>query len=144
MDKKLKQTKTSRDKATRKKIEGELDKLWAQIAHTRVKNCQWPGCVNFERLAAHHYFSRAQGNLARWNLSNAVILCYGHHIYQVHQKGDFEPLRDVLVKKLGKEGFDLLKSDVRQVWKPSIDQLEGLKAFFVATLDDLILKECGI
>lgn len=139
-----KPTKASIDKARRKRLEKELDSLWGQIAHARVKSCQWPGCINTERLAAHHYFSRAQGNFARWNLLNAVILCYGHHIFQVHQKGDVEPIRDVLVRKLGQEGFDTLKSDVRQVWKPTNDQLEGLKSFFVATLDEFLVKETGI
>ncbi len=137
-------SKASRDKAARKRLEKELDSLWGQIAHANVKVCQWPGCTNTERLHAHHYFHQAQGNTARWNTANSIILCYGHHIFQVHQKGDVEPIRDVMIRRLGEDGFNQLKSDVRQVWKPSLDQLEGLKAFFVATLDEFILKETGI
>lgn len=109
-----KTTKASRDKATRKRLEKQLDSLWAQIAHSKAKNCQWPACVNTERLTAHHFFHKAQGLHARWDLRNVVVLCYAHHIFQVHTKGDTEPIRDIMIRNLGLDEFEHLKWSVRQ------------------------------
>jgi len=114
-------------KTPRKKLEKELDALWGKLAHQRVKKCQWPGCDKTERLNAHHFFHQAQGRIARWSLENAIILCYGHHMFQVHQKGDVEPIREVLIQTIGQSGFDMLKSEVRGSWKPTIQELEALK-----------------
>jgi hypothetical protein len=131
-------------KKQRKRIEKELDALWGKIAHSRVTNCQWPGCINTERLTAHHFFHKAQGLHARWNLKNAVILCYGHHIFQCHTKGDVEPIRDVLIRNIGQDEFDHLKWSVRQVWKPAISELESLRDDFQAIMDESIVEESGI
>jgi hypothetical protein len=141
----VKKTKTKDDaKKQRKRLEKELDSLWGKIAHSRVKNCQWPGCINTERLTAHHFFHKAQGLHARWNLKNAIILCYGHHIFQCHTKGDVEPIRDILIRNIGQEQFDVMKSDVRRVWKPSLEDLTVLRDEFQGILDEFIVRDCGL
>ncbi len=137
-------TKATLDKARRKRLEKELDKLWGQIAHAKVKSCQWPGCTNTERLHAHHYFHQSQGLHARWSLENFVILCYGHHIFQVHTKGDVEPIREVMIWTLGIGRFEELKASVRLVWKPHISELESLRDVWIAILDEKIIEECGL
>jgi hypothetical protein len=121
-------SKTVLDKARRKKLEKELDNLWKEIVHFKWKNkCAWPGCDKTNYLSAHHYFHKAQGNKARWLVDNGVLLCYGHHIGQVHRAGNVEELRDMLVQKLGQNYFDWMKQEVTKVFKPSLANLEQLQ-----------------
>jgi hypothetical protein len=121
-------SKATLDKARKKKLEKELDKLWSEIVRKGGQHkCQWPGCENAGNQP-HHFFHKAQGNVARWEPDNGVNLCFAHHIYQVHSKGDTEPLRDYLIWKLGADRFENMKWEVRQSWKPTIDELEAKRA----------------
>ncbi len=133
------------NKAYQKKLEKQLDALWGQIIKSLWRHkCGWPGCQYTQNLASHHYIHKAQGNLARWNLSNGIVLDFYHHIQVVHRQGYTEPIRAAIIQRIGQDTFDQMLIDVRKVWKPTIDQLEGLKSFFVATLDEIIVKETGI
>ena len=123
----VKKSKTTRDKAHRKRLEKELDDLFSKIVHKSWGyKCAWPGCKNVG-TAAHHYFHKAQGLIARWSLENGILLDYGHHFFQVHSKGDTEPIRDKIIEKIGIDAFMKLKSDVRKTWKPTLEDLEDLK-----------------
>lgn len=131
-----KKRKTVDGKALRKKAEKELDGLWGDIIRKRGGGkCAWPGCGRSGNQP-HHFFHRAQGNVARWSTDNGCLLCFGHHIRQVHQKGDTEPLRDVLIARLGEEGFDRLKADVRRVWRPTLEEIMALEEKFEKELHD--------
>ncbi len=122
--------KLATTKGPRKKLIKELDALWSNCVRKNWDNkCAWPGCKETTRLSPHHYFHKAQGNFARWSLANGVLLCFGHHIRQVHQSGNIEPIREVLIQKIGVDAFHTLKTDSRTVLKLSIEQLKGLKSF---------------
>jgi hypothetical protein len=115
----------------RKKLEKELDTLWSLIVRNRWGHkCCWPGCDNVGNQP-HHFFHKAQGLRARWLIDNGVCLCFAHHIFQVHGKGDTEPIRDILIAKIGQTEFDLLKVRVRETWKPTMQDLQELKERFV-------------
>jgi len=53
----------------------------------------------------------------------------------VHGKGDTEPIRDVMIARLGQDGFDNLKASVKQVWKPTLNELEELLKKLKAELE---------
>lgn len=119
--------KSHRKVATpRKKMIKILDDLFSEVVQKQWGHkCAWPGCSQ-PGNQPHHFFHKAQGNAARYNLNNGVLLCFAHHIRQVHQKGDTEPIRDVLIAKIGQEEFERLKQDVKRLWKPTIRELETL------------------
>jgi len=132
-------------KKHRKRIEGELDRLWAQIVKARWNNkCGWPGCQYKEALASHHFYHKAHGLRARWNLDNGIVLDFYHHIQVVHRRGDTEPIRDAIIEHIGQDRFEQLKIDVRGIWKPSIEELECLRDDFQGILDEITVKETGI
>ena len=111
-------------KMLRKKTEKDLDKLWSAVVRKRWGNycagCGKPG------NQAHHFFHRAAGSYARWSAENGILLCFGCHIRKVHQRGDVEPIREALIKKIGQEEFDRLKVAVKRVWKPTLPELQAL------------------
>jgi hypothetical protein len=138
-------TKASLDKARRKRMESDLDKLWAQIVKAQWKNrCGWPGCQYTQNIAAHHYWHKAHGLKARWNLDNSIALDFFHHIQVVHRRGDTEPIRDAIIQRIGNDRFEQLKIDVQGIWKPTLDELESLRDDFQAILDESIVEESGI
>ena len=116
-------------KAQTKKLEAQLDKLWSQAVHKRWgERCAWPGCVHVGGiLHAHHWMHKSSGKRARWMIENSILLCFFHHIRSVHQMGNTEPIRDVLIERLGRAGFDKLRVDCVGVWKPTLEELENLK-----------------
>ena len=117
--------------ALKKRLEKELDELWKQIVHLNWKNkCAWPGCEVAQppkQLYCHHYFHKVQGNRARWEPKNGILLCYGHHLGQVHRAGNVEPIRDVMIDHLSSAGFEDLRITCGRVFKPTLDDLEELR-----------------
>ena len=113
--------------SARGKLEKHLDALWGDIVRRQwYGTCAWPGCFQ-PGNQPHHFFHRAQGNKARWNIFNGVCLCFAHHIRKVHQEGNTEPIRDALIMKIGSKTFEQLKLDVRGMWKPTMVELSELK-----------------
>lgn len=111
-----------------KKLEAQLDKLWSQAVHKRWgEQCAWPGCVKTSYLAAHHFVHRSQGNRARWLISNSVVVCYGHHIGQIHRGGNTEPIREVLINRMGIGSFERMMVECKGVWKPTLEELLTLE-----------------
>jgi hypothetical protein len=113
-----------------KTLTKDLDVLWSKVVHKNWgEKCGWPGCVYPNpRLSSHHWMHRAAGNRARWNTNNGILLCYFHHLHEVHQRGNTEPIRDALIEKLSLGGFERMMDDCRGVWKPTIEELEQLKS----------------
>lgn len=112
-----------------KKLEKELDALWGKAVHRRWgEKCAWPGCSHVGGiLHAHHWMHKSAGKKARWKIENSILLCFFHHIRSVHQMGNTEPIRDVLIERLGLGGFERLRDECAGVWKPTLDQLLELK-----------------
>ena len=115
-----------------KRLEKELDVLWSKIVHGRWGHkCGWPGCTyQTLRLGAHHWIHKSAGYKARWNLNNGILLDYFHHIHEVHQRGNTEPIRDAIIEKIGLPEFEQLRTDCTGVWKPTLDELVELKSVF--------------
>lgn len=127
-----------------KRLSKELDELCKQIVHLHWKNkCAWPGCEVAQppkQLYCHHYFHKVQGNRARWEPKNGILLCYGHHLGQVHRAGNVEPLRDVMIQRLGIDGFNNLRLRCQQTWKPTIDELEELRYLLRGAVQDMRMR----
>ena len=113
----------------RKKLIAGLDLLWSKIVHKRWgEKCGWPGCANCGNLSAHHFLGKkAYGMKARYELNNGILLCFYHHIGRVHQQGDTEPVRAEIIKRIGLGKFERMVAEVREVWKPTIEELLELK-----------------
>lgn len=113
----------------KKALERELDQLWSKAVHKRWgERCAWPGCVHVGGiLHAHHWIHKSAGKKARWCLENSILLDYFHHIHEIHQRGNTEPIREVLIERLGQAGFDRLRVDCLGIWKPSFEDLQELK-----------------
>jgi hypothetical protein len=116
------------DKAKRKRLEIVCDDLWKALCRKWWGGvCAWPGCQVTKPLYCHHFFHKAQGNRARWEQFNSILLCYGHHMGQVHRAGNVEPIRDVLIGRIGQIGFDVLRVRCGLVFKPTLEDLELLR-----------------
>jgi len=57
----------------------------------------------------HHFFHKKSHGVLRFEPDNHCPVCYSCHRYQIHSKGDTEQLRDNLIRRIGREGFDRLK-----------------------------------
>jgi len=63
----------------RKGIDGKIDKAWSLLVKHRAGwKCEIPNCKHKPTLNSHHIFSRRNAN-TRWDLSNGISLCVGHH-----------------------------------------------------------------
>ena len=126
-------------KKTLQRLEKELDELWKKIVYKNWGNkCAWPGCKVTQppkQLFCHHYFHKAQGNRARWEPLNGVLLCYGHHMGQVHRSGNVEPIREVLIKRIGIVGFEALRLRVSVIFKPTLENLREMKERLLSELE---------
>ncbi|MCR4307537.1 MAG: hypothetical protein NUV80_03180 [Candidatus Berkelbacteria bacterium] len=60
-------------------------------------------------------------------IENSILLCFFHHIRSVHQMGNTEPIRDVLLERLGQTGFERLRVDCVGIWKPTLPELEEIR-----------------
>jgi len=108
--------------------------LWAQeVKLDWGYKCAWPGC-NKKAQAAHHFFHKAQGNRAKYSTGNGVALCYGHHIGKVHRGGEVEPIREVLIAKIGEQNFRCLKIQCAEYWNPTLEELRAMKEIMIARL----------
>jgi len=69
--------KTLRKKSPKKKHQEAADKLWAELVKLRaLGKCEMCGTTSY--LNSHHIFSRDNRSV-RWDVSNGVCLCAGHH-----------------------------------------------------------------
>jgi hypothetical protein len=58
---------------------------------------------------AHHMFSKKAFPYLEFNLDNLIWLCFFCHIRRIHQQGQYELARDILIKRLGTARFQSLK-----------------------------------
>jgi hypothetical protein len=125
-------------KAQMKKLEKELDRLWSLVIRkVWGEKCGWPGCNHPEsRVAAHHYWHRAQGNRSRWDIRNGIALDFYHHIQVVHRQGNVEPIRDAIINRIGIDQFNDLKISITSAWKPTFEDLLELKSQFESELSN--------
>jgi len=75
-------------KSKRKKLIEKLDMLLAQYIRLRDKNiCQHCGKTSEDNRAMHvsHIIPRSRGHRYRWEVLNAIILCFHCHINWWHK-----------------------------------------------------------
>jgi Bacteriophage Lambda NinG protein len=90
----------------------ELDALCRELTRRRYGGmCALCGRVGNQ---PHHFFPKGEHAILRWVLDNLVWLCFGCHIRKVHQGGETEPVRDVIIARMGQEAFDEMKELSKQ------------------------------
>lgn len=64
---------------------------WRQAVYKRDNHtCQWPGCTQTRRLAAHHIKKWADFPALRLDVPNGITLCRAHHDRIQNREVDFE------------------------------------------------------
>jgi len=113
--------KSKKPKTSRKLLEKRLDTAWSESVRKRDVVCQ--KCGGGGCLQAHHVFSRRNRSL-RWDVENGVTLCLPCHKWWAHRCiGDFYLW---FRQKYGEERAAYLEQKVNQIYKPTIEELEGL------------------
>lgn len=108
-----------------KKLTGEVKSLCSQAC--RILWGDKCAVCGKEATAAHHFFGWKACSNVRFNLDNLVWLCYHDHIGKVHQQGLTEPVREALIKRIGIERFEALKSEAFKIKKYSVEDLESIR-----------------
>jgi len=78
-----------------------------ELANWKCAACGKDYSDNHQGLHCSHYFSRRKEN-TRFDLDNSIALCIYHHNLWGHGDGRAE-YTEFMIKKLGSEGFDLLR-----------------------------------
>jgi hypothetical protein len=104
---KLKKIKRKK-KSERQKWTQKNDSLHSLTIRTRDNfKCQKEGCnASGNHMHCAHIFTRSRLS-TRWNLDNAITLCYYHHLLWAHR----EPVEFTLwcIERLGKKKFEELR-----------------------------------
>jgi 5-methylcytosine-specific restriction endonuclease McrA len=109
----------------RRKLILELDALASRLCKiTWYGRCGMCGGVGNQ---SHHFFGKKASGALRWSNENLVLLCLGCHIFKVHAKGETEPARDAIIKRIGQERFDLLKRESKTINKYSMFDLREIQ-----------------
>ena len=87
-----------------KSLAKKCDKLFSEIIRKRGK-CE--ACGSTENLQCAHIHSRRYRNI-RWNISNAICLCRGHHFYYTNHPLEWEQF---IYEIRGREVWEDLKKE---------------------------------
>lgn len=70
-----------KQKKTKENLEEDCRELWRFIIYLKSNfRCEYPGCrFRWEKLDAHHYYSKGAYPHLRFDLSNGIALCSKHH-----------------------------------------------------------------
>jgi 5-methylcytosine-specific restriction endonuclease McrA len=112
-------------KTDKQKLIVELDSL-----SSRLCKIAWYGrcgMCNGMGSQSHHFFGKKASGALRWSIENLIFLCFACHIYKVHGKGETEPARDAIIKRIGQNRFDLLKRESKTINKYSMFDLREIK-----------------
>ena len=102
--------KARRKKSPNKKMDEKLDKLWSLLVKHRAGfKCEYCG-TREKRLNSHHIYSRANRS-TRWDLTNGVCLCVGHHTFSTKFSAHLTPTE--FTEWLYKEKGEAWMSDLR-------------------------------
>jgi len=102
----------------RRGIKTKLDKLWSLAVKAKAGGkCEL--CFSVGALNSHHIFSRRFMG-TRFDVSNGVCLCIGHH-FEAHQKSSVFTLK--ILKKRGDAWHDALQLKSQKITKNLDDKL---------------------
>lgn len=102
-----------------KGIDGKLDEAWSLLVKLEAGNkCEIEGCEFKPTLNSHHIYSRANKSV-RWDVTNGVCLCVGHHTMSSGFSAHLTPLefRDWLYEYYGEEYMEDLRYRANQTKK---------------------------
>ena len=104
----------------RKGIDKKLDDAWSELVKLKAGNkCEYCGADRkVKQLHSHHIYTRSN-KAGRWNVSNGVALCAGHHVLSSSFSAHKTPVEFTrwLDKYKGIEFMDMLSFKVRQISK---------------------------
>lgn len=96
-------------KPNRAKLVKKLDGVCSEFVKKRANGiCEVCGKVGTQ--TAHPYSKKAFPHL-RFYLPQLIWSCFYCHIRRSHQLGEFELFRDILLRRLGKFGYEALKEN---------------------------------
>jgi len=94
-------------KVTTGKLHAEIDRIESDYALIEADFvCMLCGGVANQ---IHHFFTKSTHGNVRHDRHNHCPLCFGCHSFKITKRADTEPLRDLLIAKLGAEEFGRLK-----------------------------------
>jgi hypothetical protein len=89
-------------------LKRECDMLWSKCIHARCDGRSELSGVPWPTLHAHHLLHKPNYRL-RYELENGIALTPGEHKWGAHGAGA-EEFRDQVIKRIGQEKWDWLKS----------------------------------
>jgi len=112
-----------------KTLRAECTHLWGLVVRNRDNHtCQWCGKPGNQ---PHHIVSKAQGNIARFDVDNGITLCFYCHMRRIQReplefaefvhrwlaarKLDYDGMRKKYqqIQKLGGADYNILKNSLR-------------------------------
>ena len=116
-----------RKKSDKKKKQDRCDALWSELVK-RYAGHKCEMCGKTQYLNSHHIFSRSNFSV-RWDTSNGVCLCSGHHVLcndSAHKApADFV---EWVKKYRGEDWYEDLRVKAKDIWHGDIDTvMECLK-----------------
>ena len=98
----------------------KLDKVWAEQVKLKADNeCEY--CGKNKGLNSHHIFSRSNKSV-RWDISNGVSLCVGHHMF-ANISAHKAPAEFIewLKETRGLEWYETLREKARSIKKHTLE-----------------------
>jgi len=108
------------NKNTKRSLDKQLLKIWQEVVKLRANYiCEFPMCRKSENLNAHHIITRSNYGL-RYDTSNGICLCSGHHTMLTCSAHKNPFFKDVLIEAgvRSKEFFEKLKLSASYYYKP--------------------------
>lgn len=124
-----------RKKKTEKKITKEkLLKLWSAVCFKLYGN-RCLVCKTRKATGTHHFFGKRSHMAVMFDPRNGLPLCFMCHIVQIHQQGDSEHARQVMVERLGMIGYFKLEQDAHKTKeKLTLLDLDEIKSELLSLL----------
>lgn len=97
------------------RVNKKRDKNWAYLVKELAGNkCEY--CGKTEHLNSHHIFSRSN-HLLRWDITNGICLCAGHHVFSTEFSAHKSPAEFIeWVKEYrGLEWYEDLRKRAKRV-----------------------------
>ena len=101
----------------KKGVDGKLDEAWSLLVKLKAgMMCEYCGKTTY--LNSHHIYSRSKRS-TRWDVSNGICLCVGHHTFNSKFSAHKTPLEfmDWLLNKKGQAYIDRLRIKANQTSK---------------------------
>jgi hypothetical protein len=116
----------------RNKLILENDRLFREIIRARDKVCQMS--LRKENLQVCHYWTRSILR-TRWDMTNAVLLNSGKHIFFAHKYPD--KFKEWFIRRIGQREFDLLEIRARYVAPVKMEDLMMINDYLKIKIEEI-------